>query len=417
MTRLTLRERRRRHVVDPETTERRSAAGFLIEVGWIVDADVGTTERAAVESARTSALQRLRAAFPELTWRMPLLHRRRLTDAARIETVALLDAGAREREARRWDFAVVITDDQLVSYTADVAMGMPARALGVAALSLAHLEPIMDEDGGARLPELAARIERLFLHVFGHLNGLSHRDEPGDAMAPVLCAGDLDRIEGYAECEIDELRTALYAVADLRLEERDAHARRNPARFYLRVAWSNRREIAGTVVQLAPWRFPFRFGGLTIAAISTLVVLSITAESWDVGMSQSPRAIVALAMIALILSTTFVLKRQRLLVRHAAARLTEQRAIANLSVVASVALGMLTTQLVLFVVVFAFARLAFRPDLVDTWVTTLEQPPPISKYVGFGAFVASIALLIGALGASFESESYVRHVAYVDEET
>ena len=33
------------------------------------------------------------------------------------------------------------------------------------------------------------------------------------------------------------------------------------------------------------------------------------------------------------------------------------------------------------------------------------------------AFVASLGLVIGALGASFEEEHYIRHIAFVDEET
>ena len=32
------------------------------------------------------------------------------------------------------------------------------------------------------------------------------------------------------------------------------------------------------------------------------------------------------------------------------------------------------------------------------------------------AFVASVAILIGALGASFEEQHYFRHVIFVDEE-
>ena len=37
--------------------------------------------------------------------------------------------------------------------------------------------------------------------------------------------------------------------------------------------------------------------------------------------------------------------------------------------------------------------------------------------LAFAGFVAALGLGVGALGGSFEDQTYFRHVAYVDEET
>jgi hypothetical protein len=51
------------------------------------------------------------------------------------------------------------------------------------------------------------------------------------------------------------------------------------------------------------------------------------------------------------------------------------------------------------------------------WAASLNGEIQAVHYVVLAAFVASLGLLIGALGASFEQHYYFRHVTYIDEET
>jgi hypothetical protein len=53
---------------------------------------------------------------------------------------------------------------------------------------------------------------------------------------------------------------------------------------------------------------------------------------------------------------------------------------------------------------------------VQNWAASEANPIGADDYAVFVAFVASLGLLIGALGASFESQDYFRHITYVDEE-
>ena len=105
------------------------AAGALIEIGWVLAGDLDEQELEAIRAAREQCLQQLRANLPEFEWRMPVVYRRRIVQAQRVQPVHLLDAAASERAVRRWDFALLVTDAELVSYYSPWALGMASRTL------------------------------------------------------------------------------------------------------------------------------------------------------------------------------------------------------------------------------------------------------------------------------------------------
>jgi hypothetical protein len=159
-----------------------------------------------------------------------------------------------------------------------------------------------------------------------------------------------------------------------------------------------------------------RLSRFTAAASSALFILLVTAEVWEVGLRQEPALVIAIAVAAMAAVTLFMLVRQRLLITRGHRGLTEQIAVTNVAVVLTVALGLLTTFSVLLGLTLWIAWLVVPADIVAAW-SAGGDPPPAARYVAFAGFVASLAILIGALGASFEEQDYLRHVAYVDEET
>lgn len=392
----------------------------LIEVGWLVVGSLDPVDREAVEQGRRRALAVLRRRFPDFDWQMPLMERRDLAQEVREEPVTLLDYGRSERDARHWDFALVITGSDLVAHEKSFALAVPSRALGVAVISTVRIDPKASDDLVEPLPEeeraalMARRLSALALHLFGHLNGLEHSGPPSCVMHDPSDIHDLDAMEDYGDEEAAKLEGELADVADLRLEERAA--RRSPAGFYLQAAWENRDDVWSAVRLARPWMFPIRLSRLTTAACSALVVLLLTAETWDLGMSQRVPIVLALATAVLLATTGYVLHRQRLLVRRAR-RLTEQTVITNVSLTFTVLLGLLVTYAGLFCLVLLAARVLYPAGLVAEWAASLAAPPAVGRYLVLAGFVASLGLVIGALGASFEEENYIRHIAYVDEET
>ena len=391
----------------------------LIEVGWVLAGSISKVDVRAVQQARLRMLRFLREQFPAFMWRMPVVRRRELEQTGKAEPVVLLDVGVAERDTRRWDYALVVTEAELQSYYKPFALGAPSQTLSVAVLSTARLDPaatLEDVDDAERRETMARRVLALALHLFGHLNDLDHRDDPADVMFNPDTAQDLDAPKAFAEEDHRRLEAELKETADVRLEELGTY-RGHALRFYLRAMWRRRDDILSAVGETRPWLFPLRFSRLTTAAMSTLLILTITAEAWDLGMSQIPAVVLMLSLAALAGTSLYILKRQQLLVRRRLRRLSEQRVVGNVAIVLAVALGMMTTYVLLFAVTLTVSQVFFSAALVQTWAASVGGTIHFGHYLVLAGFVASLGLLIGALGASFEAQGYFRHVAYVDEET
>jgi predicted Zn-dependent protease len=349
---------------------------------------------------------------------MPVIVRREAVLHHPAEPVKLLDMGVAERDAGHWDYALVITEAELKTYDKPFAMATPSNAVNVAVLSTSRLDPAAwlascSED--ERIALLERRIVALAMHQLGHLNGLHHRDDPKDFMHDVPSPQALDKLEYFGEETREAINRQLDDVADLRLEE--SAPQHHVVTFYLRAAWHDRGDILAAVRRIRPWVFPVRFSRLTTAAASTMVVLLITAEAWDLAMSQSVGTIVGLSAGSLAVASSFLLERQHLLSRLRKGKLSEQRVVSNVSMVVGVFLGMAVTYALLFVVTLGATELLFSKRLVKSWAASLDGNVGIVHYLTEAGFVASLGILIGALGASFEEEGYFRHVAIIDEET
>lgn len=399
----------------PET-----AAAPPIVVGWVLAGSFGAVQREAITQARADLLRILEASFSGFRWRTPVIKRKDLKAEGRVEPVDLLTAAANERDRGQWDFALIVTEADLHSFYRPFMLGAPAQSLACAVCSLARLEPTRadgDEQHEARVARLRQRLTALALHLFGHLAGADHSEnDPTAFLHNARTAADLDAMTRFCPQSLTEMQDTLEDVADPRLEEQMPR-KTSRAAFYLRAMWHNRAEIAEAIWEMRPWLFPFLLSRLTTAAVSTMIILIITAEAWDLGMSQPPARLVGLALVALAGTSFYIVKRQHLLVHRRAQRLKEQVVVTEVSVLLGIAVGMLTTFALLFVLTLALSLLLFGEALVVGWAASLGGNITFLHYLTLAGFVATLGLLTGALGASFEEQTYFRHVAYVDEET
>lgn len=381
----------------------------LVEIGWVIVEPLPAVDREAIRLARARVQAHLEQTLPSYEWKMPELAHRRDDRSARVESVDLVDEASIEREAKHWDFAVVVTNAELTSHTKPYALGVTARSVAVAVLSTLRIdpEPLRETaDEGKRTEVIARRLEALFLIAFARLNGV----DLGDPTHPSA----LDERTELDESDCADLDRALHEVADVRVEETGG-ARPGRFGFYVRAVRSNLRAMLGVVLQAKPWQFPWRLSRLTGAALSALVVLIVTGEVWDLAMSRPLLEIVVLSLGTLTGTTVFVLHRQQLLIRQTG-RLMEQTAIANVAAAIIVACGMTATYLLLFVTTFAMGEIFFAEPLVLRWAASLDGSITTSDYVVLAGFIASLGIVIGALGASFEEQGYFRHVARIDHE-
>jgi hypothetical protein len=362
-------------------------------------------------------LSQMQEAFPELDWQMPRMIRPEAGRGAREEPVDLLELGINERHARRWDFAIVVAGADLVTHYGPHALATASRSADVAILSTSRIDPLAtgeEHSSEERKELLAQRIYALAMHLLGRLNGVEHDEAEANVMRAVESVEALDHMNEYSERSRDALLGSLRDVADLRLEE--ALDRPSWPLFYLKASWVNLREIARAVREAGPWLFPVRLSRLSAAAFSILFLLLVTAEVWELGMSQPGARVSVLTFVIFVVTTMYIMKRHRLLVRPGARALTEQMVVTNVATTLCVFLGLATTYVVLLVAILVLAWAVYPPALVASWAPSLEESIRWTHYTSLAAFVAALGILIGALGASFEGYQYFRHVIYIDEE-
>ena len=232
-------------------------------------------------------------------------------------------------------------------------------------------------------------------------------------MSSIGLALDLDAAGELLPEQIETLRSEFAEVADNRLVERPDFQRSGALRFYISSAWVNRREIAAATWQARPWEFPFRLSRLTTAAISAVLVLFLTAEAWESASQQSAGLLVGLCGITLLMTTAYTLKRQRLVLRGHHARRSEQIVVTNLSTVSIISCGSATTSHCLLALASSIGWLLFSAEIIRSRTGT---PPdaPLPSPLKPAALATSLAMFVGALGATFENAEYFQHVTYVD---
>ena len=393
-----------------------------VVVGWVQAGPLDDDQREAFRQARERFREALRSELPGFAWSFPFVRRRDLAAGdAQVEPVDLLDIGATERRVLGWDFALVVSAADLHAWFRPFALAAPSQALDVAALSLARLDPVTRERGlspDERAARFAHRIAALALHAFGHLNGLDHGDAPGAVMHPPRNPADLDASTlAFTAANRAEIQAEVADVADPRMEEETAFERLGDVAFALRAVLLNWSDVADTVLQIRPWRFPFQLSKLTTAAFSTLVVLVMTAEAWDLGTRQPLAVVAALSAVAIVGTSAYLVRKQGLLARRHGHARTEQQVVQAASILLALGLGMSTTWVLLFGTTVLVRAVFFDDAILSGWAASLGGPVEAHHVLAFAGFVAALGLGVGALGGSFEDQTYFRHVAYVDEET
>ena len=81
--------------------------------------------------------------------------------------------------------------------------------------------------------------------------------------------------------------------------------------------------------------------------------------------------------------------------------------------------GMAVTWLCLWGLALLAASALFDPELIRSWAASTPagaQAAGVLADVKMASFCATIGLLIGSLGASFEDQHHFQHVVFVDAE-
>ncbi|MBB3208025.1 putative Zn-dependent protease [Rhodopirellula rubra] len=411
----------------PVVTESRGpdTPNSLIEIGVVVAGPLDMVDARAARVAVEQTDRRLSELFEEFRFNFFEIKRPEMTGTSttgngRVEPSVLLQQAVEERDSRHWDFAIVLTASELVGNYSPFCFAAISRPLDAAVLSMSLIDPLalgVEANRAERVERIARRLSRLMLHSIGHLCGLPKSDHPNDLLFHPHNAQALDLMAGMDTESIDRQRRALAEIADQRLEEGAGRSLGKPI-FAIRAAWINRKEILQAIWAARPWEFPKRLSRLTIASFSTLAILFMTAEAWDLALAQSHTRLLALFVLTILATTCYVVLRQQLLVRRGTRR-TEQSVVTSAAALGIVFVGMATTWTALYCVGIMLAYSLFPGPLIAGWAASTTAGPSELVWTDrpqMAVFAASLGLLIGALGASFESQHYFRHIIFVDEE-
>jgi len=392
----------------------------LIEIGILIVGRLDQIDEAATKRAGKIVDEFLEERFPEFEFKLYAILRPEMATEGVAQPSVLLQQAVEERDLRHWDFAFVLTAAELKSYYSPRCYAALSRPFDAAILSILLIDPVAvgeDADQGRRIERIAHRLSRLMIHAVGHLTGLHASEESDNLMAHPSTVGSIDSMNRLNADQIERQRASFAEIADQRLEERSEPVVSKPV-FAAQATWINRWEILQAIGAARPWQFPRRLSSLSLASISTLAVLFMTAEAWDLALDQAWWRIAVLVIGTWCVTTGYVAVRQQLFVMRSRNQ-SEQAVMTAVSALAIVSLGMLVTWVLLVFFGMVISGLLFRENLIESWAaaSSLELPAlALASRLKMAMFSGSLGLLIGGLGASFESQHYFRHVIFVDEE-
>lgn len=226
-----------------------------------------------------------------------------------------------------------------------------------------------------------------------------------------MCPPDPDRLvlESFDNEQAAKMRERLHDVTDVQLEE--TATRWNTLTFYWRVFWSDPPSIFKSILGYAPWRIPLYLGRLTAAVVVSLLVLLLTAESWEAGAHVSTSWLLG-SVVAIILSSVFIFFGQHIRQVGRGRGWSEQLARSRIVLFGTLLFGMMSLHAELFVLLYAIS-FALPLEVIAGWSGFAPNELPRIRYV---AFLSSIGILAGALGDNLEEEEAIKAELFFDEE-
>ena len=321
-----------------------------------------------------------------------------------------LEIGLAEKVERDLPFLLIVTEVDLSSSTLAYTLALPSRLTNVAILSTRRLDPGFwgDEPDPERT---ARRLAALMLHSFGHLVSLRHDPDPTNAMYPLEGVGDLDRMGRLTGPQLERIARVLPQEANER------STRDGKAGFVCRTLVRDAGAIGRAVVQANPFQLLARMPTMLAAALSVIVVLLFSAETWDVAYAVSGPQIALFSAMCLG-AAAFVLHRAFAF----EALLSRDRRITESSIVTTAAtfLSLLCTLLTMFVFFAGLMYLAivtvFPKQLMEAWPGSGEATTAFD-HLKLSLFLASMGVLAGSLGGRSDSRDLVRGVLFISEES
>jgi len=321
-----------------------------------------------------------------------------------------LEIGLAEKLERDLPFLLIVTEVDLSSSSLAYTLALPSPLTNIAIISTRRLDPGFWGDA-PDLEKAATRLATLLLHSFGHLVSIEHEHDRANAMYPLEGVEDLDQMGELTTAQRERMAHMLPQEAN------DRSTRKGKSGFICRTLVQDAGTITRAVMRANPFRLLTRMPTMLAAALSVIIVLLFSAETWDVAHAVTVPQIMIFSVVSLAVAV-FVLYRAfafNIL-------LSRDRRITESSVVtfAATFLSLLLTLLVMFVFFGGLMYLAiltvFPQQLMESWPGAGEATTALD-HLKLSLFLAAMGVLAGSLGGRSDSRDLVRGVLFILEDT
>jgi uncharacterized membrane protein len=190
------------------------------------------------------------------------------------------------------------------------------------------------------------------------------------------------------------------------------HARANEdgtLRFAGAVLRGNLRLLVGMVRANEPATVITRLSGAMVGAFGTGTFVLVSSTVWSLADALSWPRLLALALLSVTVTCVVLVAAHDLWERVPTPEARERVVLFNLTTVTTLALGVMSLYVGLFLI-FAVVAGVFIPPA--HFGDNLGHPAGVGDYIQLAWFSASIAIVGGALGSLVESDEAVRDAAY-----
>lgn len=321
-----------------------------------------------------------------------------------------LEIGLAEKLDRDLPFLLIVTEVDPSSSTLAYTLALPSQLTNIAIISTRRLDPGFW--GGASDPDwTATRLATLMLHCCGHLVALGHDPDPANAMYRLEGVEDLDCMGQLTGAQQQRMARILP------LEARERSTRAGKAGFVCRTLVRDAGAIMRAVLRANPLRLLARMPTMLAAALSVIVVLLFSAETWDIAYAVSIPQVASFSGVCLA-AAAFVPYRafafEALLSRDR--RITESSVVTIAATLLSLSLTLLTMFAFFGGLIYLAIVTIFPKQLMESWPGAGEATTALD-HLKLSLFLAAMGVLAGSLGGRSDSRDLVRGVLFISEET
>ncbi|MGM8365237.1 hypothetical protein ACLIBG_07110 [Virgibacillus sp. W0181] len=227
----------------------------------------------------------------------------------------------------------------------------------------------------------------------------------------------LDEMYSYAEGEVGEdqsnssdLNWRFLFSKIRRIQPADEKS--SSVRFVLNsrvIGWL--RVLSGMTFANRPWTALVSFRKIVTLAFATGAYISIFSTPWELSVEYTTARFIILMFASIFSMVIWVIFAHNLWEKPTSKGGVQLRKLYNLTTVFTLLIIVAINYIILFILFLLALSIFVPPHLFDAW-TSFKGEPSLVDYFRLAWLVTSLGTLAGAIGATGEQESRIRHITY-----